>query len=152
MLDESSWVIIVPLSGLLGVGMNVFVYGSLLVPLVFESLTGVARQGVPALLQGYARYPLSGEVYPGLMEASGAATIGLLLGDISPLMLERLDQFEGDAYERRSVDVLSLKGFIVSAETYILKACRRNQIVAAPWDFEVFVSEKRWKRMEDGPF
>ena len=86
------------------------------------------------------------------MEASGAATIGLLLGDISPLMLERLDQFEGDAYERRSVDVLSLKGFIVSAETYILKACRRNQIVAAPWDFEVFVSEKRWKRMEDGPF
>jgi gamma-glutamylcyclotransferase (GGCT)/AIG2-like uncharacterized protein YtfP len=138
--------------GLLGVGMNLFVYGSLLVPLVFERLTGVSRQGIPALLEGYARYPLSGEVYPGLMEESGAATIGLLVDDISPLVLDMLDQFEGADYERRSVEVLTLLGNVAMAETYILTPCGRSQIVPVFWDVDVFVSQKRWQRLEEWSF
>ncbi len=132
--------------------MNVFVYGSLLVPLVFERFAGVARQGVPALLQGYARYSLSGEVYPGLMEETGAATIGLLVDEISPLVLELLDQFEGDGYERRSVEVITVLGVVAMAETYILTPSRRSQIVPVFWDFDAFVSEKRWQRMEEWSF
>ena len=116
------------------IGVHVFTYGSLMIPRVMQVVTGHLFADSPALVQGFARYTLRGETYPGLVEEAMAATKGVLWHDVDEDSLSRLDVFEGEWYMRRSVPII-VDDQPIDAETYILAGAQRHR-----------VSHRRWSR------
>lgn len=114
---------------------DVFTYGSLTIGRVMQVVTGRLFDEQPARLTGYARYALRGETYPGLVEEPGAATDGVLWREVDDDSLRRLDEFEGDWYERRRVDVhAGADGATVSAETYVLVRAQHHRVSRRSWN------------------
>jgi gamma-glutamylcyclotransferase (GGCT)/AIG2-like uncharacterized protein YtfP len=121
---------------------RVFTYGTLQVPEVMEAVTGRAFPSEAAVLDGYARFIVRRQAYPGILAAPGAATPGRVYADVDAGSLRRLDRFEGDLYERRRVSVSVAGGECLAAETYVVPATRRHCLSAEPWDIERFIAEE----------
>lgn len=113
-------------------GAHVFTYGSLMIPRVMEAVTGRLFATAPALLQGFARYALRGETYPGLVPETTAATDGVLWRHVDDDSLRLLDEFEGDWYERQRVTAI-VGGDPVSVETYVLVETQRHRVSHRRW-------------------
>jgi len=120
--------------------IDLFVYGTLQIPEVFQAVTGRRVPAEPARLADHARYCLKGLPYPGLIVELGAVTDGLLFRRLGPREVARLDAFEDDFYERRTVSVTTLAGETVKAETYIVPAVSRHRIDPRPWCLDEFRS------------
>lgn len=119
--------------------INVFTYGSLMIPRVMEVISGKLFDAAAARLQGYVRYALRGETYPGLVEEAAAATDGVLWRDVDDDSLQRIDAFEGDWYERHAVQVL-VEEDAVAAQTYVLIGTQRHRVSRRPWSRARFES------------
>jgi gamma-glutamylcyclotransferase (GGCT)/AIG2-like uncharacterized protein YtfP len=119
--------------------VHVFTYGSLMIPRVMEVVVGRLFDAQAALLQGYARYALRGETYPGLVEEAAAAADGVLWHDVDDASLRRLDDFEGDWYERRTVTVMA-DAVELPAETYVLIPAQHHRVSRRPWNRARFES------------
>lgn len=120
--------------------VDVFTYGSLMIPAVMEAVTGSLFDSTPARLTGYARYALRGETYPGLVDEAAAATDGLLWRAVDAASLAQLDRFEGDWYERRTVRVDVINDESVDAETYVLLPEQRHRVSRRSWNRARFES------------
>lgn len=87
-----------------------FTYGSLMWPDIMARVCGrevPALQRTKAWLYGHVRHPVMGQDYPGLVPQSGAPALqGVLYWGLTPQELQRLDDFEGQEYERVSVMVV----------------------------------------------
>jgi len=87
-----------------------FTYGSLMWPDIMAQVCGrevAALQQTKAWLNGHMRHPVLGQDYPGLIAQSGAPALqGVLYRGVTPQELQRLDAFEGEEYERVSVEVV----------------------------------------------
>jgi gamma-glutamylcyclotransferase (GGCT)/AIG2-like uncharacterized protein YtfP len=99
--------------------VHLFVYGTLMDPQRVAALTGKHFARVEATLVGFERHA-SRFGYPYILPKPGATVHGLLLLDVDPVSLQRLDAYEaeGDLYRRRSVEVL-VAGAPVRAMTYV---------------------------------
>lgn len=84
---------------------SLFVYGTLLFPEVMAAVTGRRWRSVAAVLQGYARYQVKGQVFPGICRRPGAVVFGVVYSDLDERSWRCLDYFEGDFYRRRSLTV-----------------------------------------------
>lgn len=121
-----------------------FTYGSLMIPRVMEAVCGRTFDAVEALLQGYARYALRGETYPGLIPEAGVATDGVLWQGIDAQCLRRLDEFEGDWYTRESVTVLlsptsaTVPEQRLAAQTYVLVPAQHFRVSRRRWSRDRF--------------
>ncbi|VEU33607.1 unnamed protein product [Pseudo-nitzschia multistriata] len=148
-------------------GHRCFVYGTLMSPEVLRTLIGrvPSIEDRPAYLPwGYSRHPVSGRVFPAVIEnASDKDRVkGLLLSGITDEELEVFDWFEADEYERRSLPV-SLLGpeagspggggscesdateVEVDADVYIWCAGDRFLEMGSAWDFEGFCThDLKW--------
>jgi len=87
--------------------INLFVYGTLIDPQRVAALTAKQFARVEATLVGFGRIE-SNLGYPFILPSPGAVVHGILLIDINPVSLYRLDAYEaeGDLYRRQSVEVL----------------------------------------------
>lgn len=95
-----------------------FVYGTLVDTGLLRRLTGRTFPSRPARLDGWDRVvPVRG--YPFILERAGAHVDGLLLADIDPTSLARLDEYEdaGRLYDRVPIEVVTAGGR-VPCETY----------------------------------
>ncbi len=118
--------------------MNIFTYGSLMVPSIFKSVTGQNFRSQPASLSDYGRFSLRHDSYPGILEAEGYMTEGVIYFDVDEASVSELDEFEGEYYRRTPVCVkLDFKSFI-DAETYVIKQEYRHILSSREWDFEEF--------------
>jgi gamma-glutamylcyclotransferase (GGCT)/AIG2-like uncharacterized protein YtfP len=118
--------------------MNIFTYGSLMVPSIFKSVTGQDFRSQPACLSDYGRFSLRHDSYPGIIEAQGYMTEGVIYFDIDEASIAELDEFEGEYYRRTPVCVkLDIKSFI-DAEAYVIKQEYRHILSSREWDFEEF--------------
>ena len=121
---------------------RVFAYGTLLLPVVRERVTGAALSARPARLAGFERRRLRGETYPSLVPASGGAVDGLLLEGIDARALAALDAYEGPRYQRIAVRVQPADGGApVEAWAWLLAAEHRAAVGEEPWDLERFTRE-----------
>ena len=102
--------------------MNIFTYGSLMFPSVMRAVTDHEFPSLKARLRDYARYKVIGEAYPGLTPLEGAVTEGVLYLDVDVLSVRRLDDFEGEFYERTQIPVQTIDGDSLTANTYVIKA------------------------------
>jgi gamma-glutamylcyclotransferase (GGCT)/AIG2-like uncharacterized protein YtfP len=118
--------------------MNLFTYGSLMIPCVTHAVTGHKFRAEGACLRDYARYKVRGESYPGIVYQKGALTNGIVYLGVDALSLKRLDEFEGNLYERISVQIENGQGGALTVETYVIKREHSDLLSSEPWDLEEF--------------
>lgn len=120
-----------------------FTYGSLMCDDIMSAVCGVAPGSLvsqPARLPGYSRHPVRDERYPGMIP--GASTVnGVIYLNIAPSAWPRLDSFEGEMYERRSVLVTLANGSALQADTYVFRAVFVPLLEPGDWDYEAFLRD-----------
>lgn len=119
--------------------MNLFAYGSLMVPAVLHQVVGKDFSSSPAVLRGWKRCQVQGESYPAIIPVAEQAVSGVLWLGLSEKEFLLLDAFEGKEYRRVSVLVTNPQGESVNAQTYAWEKLRG--LVDKPWDFEWFKTE-----------
>ena len=87
-----------------------FVYGTLRVPNIQQSVLGRVVTGTPDILDGYGRSTISAGIatYFILVEQASESVEGVVL-EITQDELERADRYETDAYRRFRVNLRSGK-------------------------------------------
>ncbi len=87
---------------------HLFVYGTLLESEVQLAVLGRVVAGTPDKLAGYkkAGIRLEGQLYPIIKPAAGSVVAGLVIA-VSPAELKLIDDYEGEAYRRTRVTLVS---------------------------------------------
>ena len=117
--------------------MNLFAYGTLMIPEIFSEVTARNYEPEIAELKDYARFRLEGESFPAIVKAKGRSTEGVIYRKIDPTAFRRLDAFEGELYAR--TPVLARTGAGVDlAVAYVLKDIYRHLLTDLPWSPEAF--------------
>ena len=99
--------------------MNLFAYGTLLVPEIWLAVAGRACESVEVVLPGYAIR--RGGDFPGIIRAPDAAGVpGRVFLDLDAELLERLDQYEDSFYERIEVGPRDGQGQALTAQAYVV--------------------------------
>lgn len=92
-------------------GDNLFVYGTLRDDGVVRQVTGRTFPKVEGTLTGYRRAEASPRFpYHYLAAQEGASVRGVVLLGVDPESLGRLDEYEGECYERRRVTISTGQG------------------------------------------
>ena len=115
--------------------VSVFTYGSLMFDPVWSRVVAGSYERCEAILQGYDRKAVRGEIYPVLIPSSGVSQVqGIVYCDVSSSDLARLDHFEGQYYFRKT-EQISLEGKkTFHAEIYVLKEEYYSIISHKAWD------------------
>jgi len=121
--------------------MNIFAYGTLMIPSVMHAVTGRHFRSQKAILRNYARFTVKGESYPGIIPITDAITEGIVYFDVDELSLEQLDTFEGDLYERTRIRVETEAKEMQNAETYVTKSKYLGYLSLKGWDVKAFIKK-----------
>jgi gamma-glutamylcyclotransferase (GGCT)/AIG2-like uncharacterized protein YtfP len=117
---------------------NLFAYGTLMVRQIMHSVSGMDLTGTTAVLPGYRRRLLRGEVYPAIRPDTLDRVEGILYTRLGGVAWRRLDGFEGELYRRQTV-VVELDGERrTQAQTYVLKPQHRALMTSDAWTLEWF--------------
>ncbi len=116
---------------------SVFTYGSLLFPEIMTAVTARSFPSHPAFLARYARYRVRNASYPGIIPSPDASVTGCLYTGIDLSTLKKLDHFEGDLYERQTVEV-HCDNQLRSAQTYVVAPGQEHHLTKTPWDPDYF--------------
>ncbi|MGR9093379.1 MAG: gamma-glutamylcyclotransferase family protein [Gammaproteobacteria bacterium] len=117
---------------------RLFVYGTLLVPELRHALLGRTLDGSPAELPGYACFRVRHAAYPAITPAAGATTAGELVGGLSHVDFEKLDDYESALYRRLVVTVRDNSGNDVESFTYVIDNSAVNRLSDETWDYAAF--------------
>jgi hypothetical protein len=88
-------------------------------PQVWQQVVRGSYRCAPALLDGYRRFAVRGQTYPGMIAQPGAQVEGLVYFDINAADLVLLDAFEGSDYRRDLLRVTLASGQALTACAYI---------------------------------
>ena len=86
---------------------NIFVYGTLLSPVILKKLTGKSFKTSLAVLSGYKRYGIKNVDYPAIIQQEDSNTVGLFIEKLDDLSLSIISFYEGDEYGKKKVTVNS---------------------------------------------
>ncbi|KAL2760647.1 hypothetical protein ACRALDRAFT_1059578 [Sodiomyces alcalophilus JCM 7366] len=115
----------------------------------------------PAILSDFCRHRVQSADYPGIIPEEGCTVRGIYITGLTDANVDKLDYFEGNEYERRTVKVRLLEkvgddatgegrveGEERTAETYVF--LYPDRIERGEWDFEHFRRERLryWAREE----
>ena len=117
---------------------NLFAYGTLMVRQIMGSVSGMDLLGATAVLPGYRRRLLRGEVYPAIRPDAGNRVDGILYTGLSRSAWQRLDRFEGKMYQRKTVVVMAGRQRI-QGQTYVLKPQYHALMTSDAWTLEWFL-------------
>jgi len=118
--------------------MNLFAYGSLMFPVIWERVAGDRFPTAVARLDGFAAWKVRGEAYPGLAPAADQTTEGLVYIGVTHDAVARLDAFEGPFYQRELVDVRLADDTLMPAFSYIVSPAHRHTLEPVRWDADDF--------------
>lgn len=120
--------------------LHVFTYGSLMFAQVWQRVVRGDYRSAPAWLDGYARFAVRDETYPGMVAQAGASVAGVLYFDVAPSDVAALDAFEGIEYRRDTVRVTLDTGEAVGAAAYVY--LQPQKLSDSPWLPEAFQIER----------
>jgi gamma-glutamylcyclotransferase (GGCT)/AIG2-like uncharacterized protein YtfP len=121
--------------------MNVFTYGTLMFPEVWRAVVGREFASVPGTAAGYAVYRVHGAEFPGITAAGEHERVrGVVYLDVDAAAVARLDRFEDDFYERRTLWIDCDDAQRRAAEAYVVPAERRAVLSDERWDRDAFVA------------
>jgi gamma-glutamylcyclotransferase (GGCT)/AIG2-like uncharacterized protein YtfP len=120
--------------------MHVFTYGTLMFPEVWQMVVGRMFATVEGAAAGFAVFRVRDAVFPGIVEATDGTVRGVVYLDVDADSIERLDKFEDDFYERRSIWVDCDDGQRIAADAYVVPQACRGVLTDEPWDRDSFVA------------
>lgn len=122
---------------------NLFAYGTLMFPEVWERVVGGRFRQAPATVRGMRVLRAAGKLYPVMMAgAMDDVARGIVIYDLSAEAFATLDRYEATFYERVEVVAALADGSgEVSAQTYLLPASHRQLASNEPWDAAAFQRE-----------
>ncbi len=121
--------------------MHVFTYGTLMFPEVWRAVVGPQFATVEGRAAGYAIRRVRDAVFPGILVAGERDEVrGVVYLDVDHAALARLDLFEDDFYERRSLWIDCDDGERRSAEAYIVPDSNRAVLTDEAWHRAEFVA------------
>lgn len=136
-------IVLVPvITDTLDMKSHLFAYGTLEIPAVMYAVTGQHHPVEAAVLPGYRRYLLANKPYPGIVPQLNADVEGMLYRNLSPQIWQRLDRYEDDFYQRQQVRVLSRRGELIEAWTYIVPVAYQHLLSQIPWDRRYFTKHR----------
>lgn len=112
--------------------MHLFTYGTLMDPEIMAHVSGGQYRSRPARLSGYRRRVVSGEVYPAIVPCAAEGVEGMVYFSLSGNSLERLDRFEGEYYERRTL-LVECEGEQLQVQGYVLLTSYRHLLSSSEW-------------------
>ena len=118
--------------------MNIFAYGTLMIPSVMQAVTGKHFASKEAVLRGYDRFRIKEEFYPGVIEKKEAIIDGAVYLGVDSRSLRRLDLFEGELYHRTPVLIELQDGETLMAQTYLVKPEYENRLTSESWSLADF--------------
>ncbi|MEC5127586.1 gamma-glutamylcyclotransferase family protein [Verrucomicrobiales bacterium BCK34] len=134
--------------------MNLFVYGTLLVPKIWEAVSGIPdAEGKAGSIAGYRIYRVRGGDFPGIKYTGGKENrvTGRVFHDLPERAIERLDAYEDSFYERREVEVRLADEKSTEAHAYVVPETLASDILStSPWSltwFEEHALESYWTRL-----
>ncbi len=119
-----------------------FCYGTLGFPQVMRAVTGNDYPCRDAMLRGYARYRVRGEVFPGIVEESAAVVRGVLYQGLDEKTLHLIDVYENECYSRQLLDVEQVPGKAVRAWVYVVPFALRGRLSSRDWHPEFFARHR----------
>jgi gamma-glutamylcyclotransferase (GGCT)/AIG2-like uncharacterized protein YtfP len=102
-----------------------------------QAVTGEDLKPIAATLNGYQRLKFKERTFPGIIENKECTIDGMLYRNLDEQTLERLDYFEGVAYERCLVDV-QVDDEIEQAFVYVAKDEYWDWLSDEEWDLDLF--------------
>jgi gamma-glutamylcyclotransferase (GGCT)/AIG2-like uncharacterized protein YtfP len=114
--------------------MNLFAYGSLIIPEVMRRLTGRDFRAEEAFLRGYTELLVKGSPYAALAPFPDSETDGIVYYDVDEAAVGHLDRFEGADFERVEVNVETETGEWVEAQAFVIRRGQRKRLSSEPWD------------------
>ncbi len=115
---------------------NLFVYGSLIYPEVWQPLVSKTYRASPAFLPHYSRHSVLFDSYPiALANRRACGFLGTAYVNLAAEDLRSLDEFEGVMYEKCACEVITPKGLLM-AQLYLPKA-----------QFQVLARSDHWNPM-----
>ncbi|MBK8162729.1 MAG: gamma-glutamylcyclotransferase [Gammaproteobacteria bacterium] len=118
---------------------ELFCYGTLEFPSVMQAVAGRCFPGMPAVLPGYRRAGVKGEVFPGIVAQPGSEVSGTVFSGLTSAQLRLLDAYENAFYRRRPLRVRDAAGRRRLAWTYVVPALYRHRLESSEWDPGVFL-------------
>jgi len=88
---------------------------------------------IPARMQGYRRLAIKGEEYPGMIEGDGTV-LGCIWMGLDKENLARLDDFEGEYYERISAVAIDDANVPIAINFYCFKKEYHHLLKNHDWD------------------
>jgi gamma-glutamylcyclotransferase (GGCT)/AIG2-like uncharacterized protein YtfP len=121
--------------------MHVFTYGTLMFAEVWQTVVGREFATVCGTAAGYAIYRVEGAEFPGIVAAGVNDLVrGVVYLDVDQAALARLDRFEDDFYERRTLWIDCDDNQRRAAEAYVVPANNRAVLTDETWNSEEFVA------------
>lgn len=116
--------------------MNVFTYGSLMYPIVWQQVVGGQYHSSTATIHGFRRVCVRDETYPALIISSGAEALrGRVYFDVCAADIDRLDHFETGSYQRVAI-AAAIHDRALTAEAYL--ALNLSCLTAQAWSETAF--------------
>ena len=119
---------------------NIFTYGSLMFPEVWTRVVVGPYRSMRARLEGYARYEVRDQTYPGMVKQLGSSVEGVLYLDVNDADLAMLDHFEGDDYERVALEVACEDGIVRETDTYLYRL--PDRLLKTAWRPDAFAMQR----------
>ena len=113
--------------------MNLFTYGTLMDPAVWSRVAWQECECRRAVLIDYEARRLCGFSFPGLVNAPGTSTPGLVYLAVCAEALARLDAYEDDFYTRVPLPVKLEDGTIMNAQVYLMAPGHENIVLPEIW-------------------
>lgn len=122
-------------------GVDLFVYGTLMVPAVFARVGGCGEPVMEgAVLRGHRRYRVEGEVWPGVVPEEGHDVEGMLVVGVGEGVMGRLAAFEGGDYELVGC-VVECGGVERGAVFFRMREGARHLLGGEGWTLEEYGGE-----------
>ncbi|NNE93055.1 MAG: gamma-glutamylcyclotransferase [Verrucomicrobiales bacterium] len=122
--------------------MNLFAYGTLLVPEIWELVTGCSVPELEAEIRGFEIRRVKGGDFPVIFESENpdAVVPGRVFRDLNQKTIARLDTYEDTFYERIDVRAdLKAGGGEIECQTYAVPVSEAMRISAGEtWTLEWF--------------
>lgn len=119
--------------------VNIFCYGSLMYPQVWNLVVKGNYQQQQAQIFNYRRKKIKNEEYPGIIAAKTEDIVeGIVYFNVSNDDLKRLDLFEGNQYIRVEVNCLLSQNSYFIAHTYVINPQYRAIVDDEDWDKQQF--------------
>jgi gamma-glutamylcyclotransferase (GGCT)/AIG2-like uncharacterized protein YtfP len=123
---------------------NVFTYGTLMFPKVWEYVVQGQYASQKARIAGFERFAVIDQDFPAVVPAENNRHVsGVLYLNVSPEDMFRLDEYESHIYHRKTVNLL--EPVALQAEVYVLNPEFSHVVGSEPWDEQAFLKKlEQW--------